>query len=122
METELKRMQERMNRTENVSVNELCEIRWQAAVMYAQKSYKVRSEKNNAIAEYNKTLSLSTASGVWYDMGFTENEVIEHKVIFTDTILSKGGTHASVSDYFSVLLRENKMYPRADQTTNDNAN
>ena len=122
METELKRMQERMNRTENVSVKELCEIRWQAAVMYAQKSYKARSEKNNAIAEYNKTLSLSTASGVWYDMGFTENEVIEHKVIFTDTILSKGGTHASVSDYFSVLLRENKMYPRADQQTNDNAN
>lgn len=115
METELKRMQERMNETETVSINELCEIRWQAAIMYAQKSYKARSDKNNAMAEYNKTLSLNAASNIWHDMGFTENEVTEHRIIFTNTILSKGGTHASVNDYFSTLLNENKMYPRADQ-------
>ena len=115
METELKRMQERMNETETVSINELCEIRWQAAIMYAQKSYKARSDKNNAMAERNKTLSLNAASNVWYDMGFTENEVTEHRVIFTKTILSKGGTHASVNEYFSTLLNDNKMYPRAYQ-------
>lgn len=115
MGTELKRMQERMDETETVSINELCEIRWQAAIMYAQKSYKARSDKNNAMAERNKTLSLNAASNVWYDMGFTENEVTEHRVIFTNTILSKGGTHASVNEYFSTLLNDNKMYPRAYQ-------
>ena len=115
MGTELKRMQERMNETETVSINELCEIRWQAAIMYAQKSYKARSDKNNAMAEYNKTLSLNAASNIWHDMGFTENEVTEHRIIFTNTILSKGGTPASVTDYFSILVNENKMYPRADQ-------
>jgi hypothetical protein len=119
MGTEIKRMQERMNGTESVSVGELCEIRWQAAIMYAQKSYKARSEKNGAIADYNKTLSLGTASNVWYAMGFTENEVTEHKVIFTNTILSKGGTHASITDYFSELIKGNKMYPRAGQQTGD---
>ena len=115
MGTELKRMQERMDETETVSINELCEIRWQAAIMYAQKSYKARSDKNNAMAEYNKTLSLNAASKIWHDMGFTENEVTEHRIIFTNTILSKGGTPASVTDYFSILVNENKMYPRADQ-------
>ena len=114
MEKECK-MQEGMNGLESISVNELCEIRWQAAIMYAQKSYKARSDKNNARAEYNKTLSLNAASNVWYDMGFTENEVTEHRIIFTNTILSKGGTPASVTDYFSILVNENKMYPRADQ-------
>ena len=114
MGTEIIRMQERMNGTECVSVNELCEIRWQAAIMYAQKSYKARSERNNAMAEHNKTLSLSAASKVWDAMGFTENEVIEHKVIFTNTILSKGGTYASVGDYFSEIMKGDKMYPRAD--------
>lgn len=114
MGIEIKRMQERMNGTESISVNELCEIRWQAAIMYAQKSYKARSERNNALAEHNKTLSLGTASNVWYAMGFTENEVTEHRVIFTNTILSKGGTHASISDYFDILKKESKMYPRAD--------
>lgn len=117
MGIEIKRMQERMNGTESISVNELCEIRWQAAIMYAQKSYKARSERNNALAEHNKTLSLGTASNVWYAMGFTENEVTEHRVIFTNTILSKGGTHASISDYFDILKKESKMYPRADQQT-----
>lgn len=104
-----------MNGTECVSVNELCEIRWQAAIMYAQKSYKARSERNNAMAEHNKTLSLSAASNIWHAMGFTENEVTEHRIIFTNTILSKGGTPESVVDYFTALMKENKMYPRADQ-------
>ena len=120
MGTEIKRMQERMNRTENVPVNELCEILWQAAIMYAQKSYKARSERNNAMAEHNKTLSLNAVSNVWHSMGFTENEVTEHKVIFTKTILSKGGTHESVSEYFSILIKDNKMYPRADQQPDNN--
>lgn len=115
MGTENKRMQERTNGMETVSVNELCELRWQAAIVYAQKSYKARSERNNGRAEHNKTLSISAASNVWYAMGFTENEVTEHRVIFTNTILSKGGTPESVIDYFKTLMKENKMYPRADQ-------
>ena len=115
MGTEVLKMQERTSGMETISINDLCEIRWQAAILYAQKSYRARSERNNARAEYNKTLSLSEASNIWHAMGFTENEVTEHRIIFTNTILSKGGTPESVADYFTDLMKENKMYPRADQ-------
>ncbi len=115
MGTEVLKMQERTSGMETISINELCEIRWQAAILYAQKSYRARSERNNARAESNKTLSLSEASNIWHAMGFTENEVTEHRIIFTNTILSKGGTPESVVDYFTDLMKENKMYPRADQ-------
>lgn len=117
MGTEVLKMQERTSGMETISINELCEIRWQAAILYAQKSYRARSERNNARAEYNKTLSLSEASNIWHAMGFTENEVTEHRIIFTNTILSKGGTPESVVNYFTDLMKENKMYPRADQKT-----
>lgn len=117
MGTENKRMQERTNGMETVSVNELCEIRWQAAIMYAQKSYRARNERNHSLAEHHKALALTEASKIWQYMGFTECEIIEHKVIFANTILSKGGTYSSVSDYFIVLMKENKMYPRIDQQT-----
>lgn len=111
----LNKMQERLNGTENVSIQELCEVRWQSAVMYAQKSYRAQSEKKTSFAEHFKLLSLGTASKVWYAMGFTENEVTEHRVIFTNTILRKGGTYSSVTDYFTDIIKANKYYPRADQ-------
>jgi len=117
MESNTNKMKERLSGTENVSIQELCEVRWQSAVMYAQKSYRARSEKKTSFAEHFKMLSLGMASKVWYAMGFTENEVTEHRVIFTNTILSKGGTCSSVAEYFKVINETNKVYPRADQET-----
>ena len=108
-------MQVRMSKgAEVVSIAELCEIRWQAAILYAQKSYKARQERKTPMAEYNKHCAIDCASKAWHSMGFTENEVAEHIKAFTDTILRKGGTYSSVTDYFCVIMNEDKMYPRAD--------
>lgn len=49
MESNTNKMKERLSGTENVSIQELCEVRWQSAVMYAQKSYRARSEKKNIV-------------------------------------------------------------------------
>lgn len=103
---------------EAVSISELCEIRWQAAIMYAQKSHKALQERKTPMAEYNKHLAIDCASKVWRSMGFTENEVTEHLKAFTDTILCKGGTYKSVTDYFCMVIKEDKMYPRADANAN----
>lgn len=113
MDTGIKNFMERMKETEIVSYGELSEIRWQAAIIYAQKYYKARNERNHPVADYNKIRAITEASKVWQYLGFTENEVIEHKLIFTNTILSKGGTYESVGDYFMVLHNENKMSPKA---------
>ena len=111
-------MQMRMSKYETVNVGVLCEIRWQAAILYAQKYYKARQERQTTKAEFNKHSALSLVSEVWHSMGFTENEVTEHMKVFTDTILRKGGTYASVGDYFREIIKTSKMYPRADGECN----
>lgn len=113
-------MQVRLDKgVETVSIDELCEIRWQAAILYAQKSYKARQERKTPMAEFNKHRAIFCASKVWCSMGFTEYEVAEHVKVFTDTILRKGGTYSSVTDYFCMIMKEDKMYPRADAKAED---
>lgn len=114
-ELQLKSMmnvQVRLKRSELVNVSELCEVRWQAAILYAQKSYSARQERKTSMATYNKTAAIYNAKEVWNAYGFSENEVVEHIKIFEDTILRKGGTYASVTDYFVAIAKADAMYPR----------
>lgn len=85
----------------------------------AKKLFKTAEEILNGYEELNlKGGRKVYLRGRALKMGFTENEVTEHMKVFTDTILRKGGTYASVNDYFREIIKTSKMYPRADGECN----
>ena len=94
-----------------VPLSEYCEIYWQAAIMYAQKYRRAKSEGDEAKAMYNKTMALSSAMCVWCKMGFSVEELKIHQDIFRGTILKKGGDHSSVTDYFTEIKEAGVYYP-----------
>ncbi len=112
---DLLNMEQRLEQNVEVSAGELTELLWQASIMYAQKCYKAKSERKDAIRDFNRTAALGRAKQVWAMMGFSEYEVIEHVKIYEDTILRKGGTYESVGDYFKEVMKADTYYPKASK-------
>lgn len=112
---ELLNMEQRLNENVAISAGELVELLWQASIVYAQKYHKAIVERKDAIKNYNRTAALDRAKQVWMIMGFSEYEAIEHLKVYEKTILSKGGTYDSVSDYFKEIMEEGIYYPKASK-------
>jgi len=110
---DLLNVEKRMAETVAISAGELVELLWQASIVYAQKYYKAKAERKDAIRDYNKAAALGRAKQAWTIIGFSEYEVIEHVKIYEGTILRKGGTYASVDDYFTEVMKAGTYYPKS---------
>ncbi len=112
---DLLNMEQRLNESVAISAGELVELLWQASIVYAQKYYKAKAKRKDAIKNYNRTAALGRAKQGWTMMGFSEYEVIEHVKIYENTILRKGGTYASVGDYFKEVMKADTYYPKVSK-------
>lgn len=100
-----------MKQSETIQRSELCEVYWQAAIMYCQKFSMAFRNGEQDRAQYMAAQANHAAEKVWTMMGFSEGEIQQHRAAFNLTIFIEGGSYESVTLYFEKVARLDTLYP-----------